>query len=184
MFDIQNLPKELIVGNGIELLLDTKMHRGINGLKNIVWYEYKIVNHKEKGLVYNNICLSPFKITEEIRSLAAKNIIEKNISSQDTPLPNIDYRSGNIHPSREFIERLNFEKVLQLVLCNGLGPNTPNENEEDAYIYKNSPLQKGAKVHKACYFPLIEDDQNLYEDWRYKLLQEVWLSIPADMRGI
>ena len=175
-----NLPLEIEV-DGIELSLDTdekknkqKEHHGRGGLSDIKWFEYKIANHKEKGIVYDNIKLMPFKITEEIRSNAEKSIIENGVTNKGVIRPHIDYKSGNIHPSKEDVEIMATQGVYQLVLCKGLGPKTLEENGENFYLYKNLPRHQGIRIHKACYYPLIEDDQSLHDDWRYKLLQEVW----------
>ncbi len=135
MIDIKSLPSELFVGDGIKLELDSKLHYGRDNLRDIEWYEYKIVNHEEKKIIYDNICLSFFRITEEIRLEASKNIIEKRVSYAETIRPHIDYNSGNVHPSKEFIKIHNTNEILQLVLCKGLGPNTKNQQEDNVYIY-------------------------------------------------
>lgn len=184
MFNILDLPEKLVVGDGIELLRDTKKHIGKYELSDIVWYEYRITNHKEKGIVYDNIGLTFFKITEEVRLSAEKSIIENNVTKAGVIRPHIDYGTGNIHPSKEYVEEMaKQEKVFQLVLCKGLGPNTPMENGENIYLYKNRPRQKGARIHKACYYPLIEDDPTLYNDWRYRLLQEMWDKLFHDQKA-
>ena len=174
---LKELPKEICV-SGIKLVLDKHEHKGIGNLKDISWYEYKIVNSDALNINYDNIAVSSFAITKEIRKLAAKNIIEERVSYKETIRPHIDYKTGNVHPSEEYIKKNNDEKVRQLVLCRGLGPKTPEINKDkNIYFYQNNPGQSACRIHKACYYPLIEEDESLKENWRYKLLAEIWSNI-------
>ncbi|SHN00448.1 hypothetical protein SAMN02746066_04329 [Anaerosporobacter mobilis DSM 15930] len=173
---LNKLPSKLILENGINLVLDEKIHYGKENLSDISWYQYKIVNNKELGIVYDNICLSLFRITELVRIEASKEIIKKRVSKKETVRPHIDYMTGNIHPSKEYIANQNkLGKIQQLVLCNGLGPHIPEKQlDDDYYVYKNCARQSGSKVHKACYYPLIDNNLNLQDNWRYQLLEEIW----------
>ena len=94
MIDIQKYPGEFSIRD-IKLILDTRKHCGKGSLSDIFWYEYKILNHRKKDLIYDNICLSPYRITERIRAAAEKNIIEKDITDTNTIRPNIDYRTAD-----------------------------------------------------------------------------------------
>lgn len=181
---LNNLPSQIKLDIGkckIHLELDKKSHRGKNNLSDIFWYVYKIKNNNELEIAYDNICLSLFKITESIRIEASKNIIANEVSKSKTKRPHIDYKSGNIHPSKEYVENQNDGKIKQLVLCNGLGPCTNEQVNTDFYIYKNSPRQSGSKVHKACYFPPIDNNTNLQDNWRYKLLKKIWENIKMEI---
>jgi hypothetical protein len=182
LFD--KLPEE-ICANGIKLRLDTSTHKGICNLTDIKWYEYKIVNSDTLDIKYDNVAVMSFAITKDIRKLAEKNIIERNVSSKETPRPHIDYETGNVHPSKEYVKENGYEVVRQLVLGRRLGPKTPdikNYNDCEMYFYKNTPRQKGCLIHKACYYPLIEADKSLESDWRYKLLSEIWKAIPDELK--
>ena len=68
----ESLPSKLTIGNGIELETNKRRHTGQNNLNDIIWYEYKIVNYKEKNLEYDNICISFCKVTELERQNAYK----------------------------------------------------------------------------------------------------------------
>ena len=173
--NIADLPKEITLNTGVHLTLDIKKHQGIDNLSDIQWFVYDIVNREEFDMDYDNICLSLYRITEIVRSEAAKKIVQLGVSEFQTQRPHIDYITGNIHPSKAFVESENDGSIKQLVLCNGLGPHTPKVREDEkVYVYRNSPRQSGAKVHKACYYPLIDYEQGLEDNWRYKLLEEVW----------
>ncbi|AVK51274.1 hypothetical protein AXY43_26480 [Clostridium sp. MF28] len=173
---LKKLPREISLEKGINLVLDEKKHNGKDNLSDISWYQYKIVNNEELGIVYDNICLSLFRITESVRIEASKEIINNGVSKKETLRPHIDYKSGNIHPNKEYIANQNeLGEIQQLVLCNGLGPHNPEKQlDDDFYIYKNSERQSGTKVHKACYYPLIGKKLNLQNNWRYQLLKEIW----------
>lgn len=183
---LNKLPKQFTLKNGAQLVLDEKPHQGTGNLSDIVWYQYKIINCGKLGIGYDNVCLSPTRITESVRVEASKNIFKDGVSKKETVRPHIDRSSGNIHPSKEYVSEQNNGEIHQLVLCNGLGPHTPvKQVDDDYYVYKNTPRQAGAKVHKACYYPLIDDGLNLKNDWRYQLLEEVWdkinnLSLPSE----
>ena len=172
----ESFPSKLTIGNGIELETNKRRHTGQNNLNDIIWYEYKIVNYKEKNLEYDNICISFCKVTELERQNASKHVFETKVSLPETIRPHIDANSGNIHPSKEFIKKHTSRQISQLVLCNGLGPSVKLSksldlsNNNDFYIYT-----KKKAVQKACYFPLIDEhDSNLVNNWRYKLLEELW----------
>lgn len=179
MIDIAHFPRELFIA-GIELSLDTRKHSGIGDLADIFWYKYRIVNQERPPVAYDCVCMSPFRITKEIREAAKVNIVEHGVSRPGTCRPNIDYRSGNIHPDKEYVKGK--DRVAQLVLCRGLGPNTPKDVGTDMYLYKNRPRQLGARIHKACYFPLIEDDPQIQSDWRFIFLSKVWEQIPEGIK--
>lgn len=179
--DLNKFPSEIGTKNGIHLVLNKKMHCGRNNLSDIIWYQYKIMNSKELGIVYDNVCLCLCRITESVRIEASRNIIEKGVSKDETVRPHIDYLSGNIHPSKEYIANQCNGKIQQLVLCKGLGPHVSQKESEqneqlaiDFYRYKNRPRQLGTNVHKACYYPLVDSNLNLQNNWRYKLLEEIW----------
>lgn len=178
----EKLPKEICV-EGITFVLDDASHKGIGNLRDIKWYEYKIVNADALNVKYDNVTVCTFAITRDIRKLAEKNIIERNVSAEETPRPHIDYKTGNIHPCKKYVQDNDGEIVRQLVLCRGLGPKTPEIEEVDAYVYKNKPRQRVCRIHKACYFPLIEADDSLKENWRYKLLSEIWKRIPDELKN-
>ena len=178
---IRKLPIKIEIER-ISLELDKKIHRGRNNLSDIIWYKYKIVN-KEKDIFYDSVCLCFFKITEEVRIEAAKRIISKGVSKEETERPHIDYKTGNIHPNKKYVEEQNNGKIKQLVLCNGLGPGALKKQINDNfYVYKNTPRQFGIKIHKACYYPLIDDNQNLKNDWRYKFLENIWKNIDDGLK--
>lgn len=177
MEHINNLPNEITLKNEISLVLnDNKPHHGRRNLSDISWYQYNIIIPKGLEIEYDNVCLSSFRITETVRIEASKNIIKNGVSNKDTVRPHIHSVSGNIHPSKEYVAKQKNDKIQQLVLCNGLGPNTPKEQlDTDFYVYN------GARVHMACYFPLIDNKLNLQDNWRYKLLEEVWEKINSPM---
>lgn len=152
-----------------------KIHTGIGELSDIEWYEYKITNSEEIGLPYDNIALSLFAVDDATRKKAAETIVKEKITSKDTKRPNIDYNTGNIHLDITWLNDNPNKTIKQLVLCKGPGPKTTNEgNDHNFYCYKNTKREKGCYVHKACYYPLIEEDNALHNDWRYKLLESLW----------
>lgn len=179
--------------------LDSKTHRGTVGrgyrstIDNIWWYKYKIVSSDTD---YESINLMFFKVNEEIRNQASKvvftstykclkdeNGVTKKYCMSKYPYAHIDGKSGNIHPGTKKVDELSktYDKIRQLVLCRGSendpGPNTPNiEVSDEVYVYS-----KKTKVHKACYFPLIEDDEKLKENPRYKFLKEVASELPEEI---
>lgn len=174
---LENLPRKIELKSGICLeMTKYRIHRGRNELSDIFWYQYKIVNNEEHGIMYDNICLSLFKITEEVRNKAEGKIIQERVSQAERP--NIDYKTGNIHPCKYYVKCQNNGKIQQLVLCKKRGPRTPEKQVDDNfYVYPSDSGRSGAKIHKACYYPMIEDDPNLHNDCRYRLLKEVWNEI-------
>lgn len=133
---MKKLPKEIILKNGINLVLDEKKHNGKNNLSDISWYQYKIVNNKELGIAYDNICLSLFRITESVRIEASKEIINDGVSKKETVRPHIDYKSGNIHPSKEYIENQNdFIKYSNWYYVMDLVHITPKNNWMMIFMY-------------------------------------------------
>lgn len=184
MFDIKEFKakyKVLTIGEklfegGIKLELSNNMTHGVNELTDITWYKYKIKNPFEvNGVEYHYIHMMFFSINENIRKEAEKYIIEKNVSKAKRP--HIDSNSGNIHPTKEYVVNATQQNLIsQLVLCikRDKGSNGPSP-EKSEYKYDNV---------KACYYPLIENNENeLKNDDRYKLLKELWDKIPEDMKS-
>lgn len=95
------------------------------------------------------------------------------------PLPHIDLKSGNIHPSQEYVEQYDEKTISQLVLCKGLGPKiststgvgADNFASEDNLYPNNS---KKLYVYKASYYPLIREEERIKGDIRYLFLSLVW----------
>lgn len=153
----------------IELDLSTSFRIGGDQLDNIQWRKYKFKNIY-KG--YSSINLMYFYINKESKDDAYKRILLKDVTKDG--LPHLDGKTGNIHPGRNYVKENsgNYDKIKQLVLCaNGnnsdLGPllSSDIKNKEDSYSLIFN-------IHQSCYFPLIQDDENLKNNWRYKLLKE------------
>jgi hypothetical protein len=183
---LENEIRVTVAGKGEFILRKCeRLKFGKNNLSDIKWYEYKIVNNDILDLKYDSVAVMSFAITEEIRESAAENIITNKVSDEKTPRPHIDYKTGNVHPSKEYVKENGYEVVRQLVLGRRLGPKTPdikNYNDCEVYFYKNTPRQRTCLIHKACYYPLIEKDKSLEDDWRYKLLSAIWKAIPDELK--
>jgi len=146
----------------IELEKRHRLSSGRNNLNDIKWYVYEIDKSGHSHLGYDCIILSFSLITLDTLLEAQKRIIKKDISTNERP--NIDGNTGNIHPNK-ITENNN--KIKQLILCNGSGPLAPHFIETGEYYCYNA-------VHKACYYPLICDEEALHENYRYKFLKKVW----------
>lgn len=178
----KQLISNIVLDCGITLELDTdckgnpKLHRGKRALKDLCWYEYKIISNDD-SIQYDNIALSPYLIDEDILELARENISKNKVTDPNASRPNIDYKTGNIHPEKINISSDNIE-IKQFVLCKGLGPITAiEEGSDDYYLYKTTNRQKGKRVHKACYYPMISEDKSLENNWRQQLLSELYAKL-------
>ena len=160
------LPKEIVLDNGMKFEKTYRRSTGKGELKDITWHKYVITNHEDFDMEYDAVILSFFKITEEERKNASKSIINGGVST--AARPHIDGKTGNIHPTKEYVEEQGKEIIKQLVLCRGQGPNTPQAEISNDY-YVNC-----VRVHKACYYPLIKEEPALTEDYRYMLLEMLW----------
>ena len=151
----------------IKLTRSNRLSTGRNDLSFIQWYTYKIDNKDELGLDYDCIAVSFARITQDILNQARERIIQIGVSTAQTP--NIDANTGNIHPSPKEVSKAPDRKVQQLVLCNGSSPLTSNFLETDEYYFYTC-------VHKACYYPLIDDKDNerFKNDERTIILKAVW----------
>lgn len=182
LFQADKMPTHIKLSDGTELEFDPKMHRGIKALADIRWYEYRITKAGKNAIGYDNVALSFFRITESIRKEAAARIIENGVSREDAVRPHVHNKSGNIHPSKADVKKADDGVIKQLVLCNGLGPNTADAEEKDCYVYRNTDRQKGARVPKTCYYPLINEDAGIVADGRSKLLEELWGILEGALR--
>ncbi len=181
------LPTEFALNNEKKLVKTTKSKsnhtRGRNNLKDLEWVVYKFTDgnadSSENG--YTHILFMPYCIIENIRTNASKNLVCKQVSTAERP--HIDAKTGNVHPEK--LNPENYTKIEQLILVrvygeNHGGPNLKCDdyNEKDYYTYKAEDKNKTAYVHKACYYPLIDENdenvKNLKNNWRYKLLEEIW----------
>lgn len=160
--ELNELSIELNGDKSVELKLGNRLISGRNNLSYIKWYNYSIINHKELNLDYDCISLSFLRITRDELKKAAENIMLSGVSTADTP--NIDAFTGNIHASGESLKT---EKIQQLVLCSSKGPLLPRFFESDEYYYYTA-------VHKACYYPLIDDNNYFENDIRHILLKRLW----------
>lgn len=156
------------------------IHNGTGSLNYIKWYEYK---WKTKIGVdeldcYDNIALSFFRITPKCKKDAEKNFIYNGVSKKDCPEPHIHTESGNIHPGKKYVEQYG-DKIYQIVLCNGLGPKINVTNKENN-LYQSEELY----VHKASYYPLIEDEEELHDDIRYLFLKKVWEKLMDELKKL
>lgn len=174
-----NVDKEIILtrkGNQ-----KNPIHHGSGSLNYIKWYEYQlpsdIGNYIEEINCYDNIALSFFRITPECKKNAEKNLINEGVSKINCHLPHVHTKYGNIHPGIEYVEQYG-DKIYQLVLCKGLGPklnikNIYNEtNPKKDNLYQT--ISQGLYVHKASYYPLIYDEEEIKEDVRYLFLSVIW----------
>ena len=145
----------------INLVKVGNIHIGKNNLNHIKWFEYKLELPQElKGPIavlenYDNIALNYFKITPKCKQDAEKKCLRQGVSTSETP--NIDMRTGNIHPTKEYIRNFKEDKIRQMVLCNGDGPKLNSSLKDiETNLYSNI-IDEGIYVNKASYFPIIED---------------------------
>lgn len=179
--DLPDKLENISVDGKISNITLSKVNRlicGINNLDSIKWFRY-ICSDEIDG--YAAVNLMFFKIDKKMFDEARTRIALENVSL--TVTPHIDGNTGNIHPSHSDILKSGYSKIRQLVLCankkSDPGPNTPNiEVTDDVYEYSLK-----TKVHKACYFPLIEDDEKLKDNWRYKFLKQICLNLPEEILG-
>lgn len=167
------------------------IHKGRGELDYIKWCEYRLPSdigkYIEELRPYDNIALSFFRITPEYKESAEKNLIETGVTKSNCPVPHIHLTSGNIHPSREYVQgyvkQYDEDTISQLVLCNGLGPKIStshgvcaDELDQKYNLYPNLYPNHSKKlyVHKASYYPLISEEKGLKEDIRYVFLSLVW----------
>lgn len=84
---------------------------------------------------------------------------------------------GNIHPDLKYVKQYG-DKISQIVLCKKLGPkinikNINNEtNPKEDNLYQN--ISNELYVHKASYYPLIYDEEEIKKDIRYLFLSVIW----------
>lgn len=95
-------------------------------------------------IIYDNVCLRLFRITKQAWENASSNIIENRISKVETARPNIDYKTGNIHPSKKIIANQNNGKIQQLVLCKGLGSHISQPKLDPDYYSSDTKRSKCA----------------------------------------
>lgn len=189
---MKEIPKELKirltkdefkVDKEITLTRKSYIHQGQGELKHIKWCEYQLPSdigeYIEELRPYDNIALSFFRITPECKESAETNLIKTGVTEPNCPLPHIDLKSGNIHPSQEYVKQYDEDTISQLVLCNGLGPKISTRNgvgadnfdsEDNLYPNNSNVLY----VHKASYYPLISEEKGLKKDMRYVFLSLVW----------
>lgn len=189
---MKEIPKELNivltkdkfeVNKEITLTRKSYIHQGQGELKHIKWCEYQLPSdigeYIEELRSYDNIALSFFRITPECKESAETNLIKTGVTEPNCPLPHIDLKSGNIHPSQEYVEQYDEKTISQLVLCKGLGPKiststgvgADNFASEDNLYPNNS---KKLYVYKASYYPLIREEERIKGDIRYLFLSLVW----------
>ena len=150
---------------------------GKGNLEDIEWFTYDIVGDIGLFDKYNKVAFMKLRITADmLKSFILANKYVTKISQ--IPRVNVDAKTGNIHPPKK--DDIKFDKVRQLVLFNGSGPLTPQFiKNNDYYIY--------SAVHKACYYPLINEDdkknkKRLMNDNRYKFLEAVWKALPPEIK--
>lgn len=157
---------------------------GKGSLNYIKWYEYKWETKigVDELDCYDNIALSFFRITKDCKEKAEKNIKYKDLSSLDRNLPHVDGNTGNIHPGTDYAE---YPKN-QIVLCDGPGPNIYNKNFNNNLYPANENLyhSKELYVHKASYYPLIENEEKLHYDIRYLFLKKVWEKLMDELKKL
>lgn len=193
---MKEIPKELNivltkdkfeVNKEITLTRKSYIHQGQGELKHIKWCEYQLPSdigeYIEELRSYDNIALSFFRITPECKESAETNLIKTGVTEPNCPLPHIDLKSGNIHPSQEYVEQYDEKTISQLVLCKGLGPKIStshgvcaDELDQKYNLYPNLYPNNSKKfyVHKASYYPLISEEEELKKDKRYLFLSFVW----------
>lgn len=166
-------------------------HSGINNLTYIKWYKYSWLPKigVDELDCYDNIALSFFRITKECKENAEKKLIDTGVSKD--PEAHIHTESGNIHPGMDYPTQFckkksypqlitgNGDKIYQIVLCNGLGPKINVTNKENN-LYKSEELF----VHKASYYPLIKDEEELHDDIRYLFLKKVWEKLMDELKKL
>ncbi|MBR6337017.1 MAG: hypothetical protein IKR76_04725, partial [Ruminococcus sp.] len=153
-------------GINITLTKSGEWHRGANKLSDIQWFLYEM---KIQGLIphineYDRIGFMFTPITKE--NFTDSMLVMINVSKENAVYRNIDLNTGNVHPSKEDVEVAGYDEIKQLVLFNGNGPLTMQLVENDEYYIYSA-------VHKACYYPLIEDNDDLKNNIRYKFLRTV-----------
>lgn len=165
-----------------------KKHSGRANLNYIKWYEYQlpsdIDNYIEEINCYDNIAISFFTITPECKENAEQNIIKNGVSKIDCSVPHVDGNTGNIHPGTDYAEDPK-NKNYQIVLCDGPGPNIYNKNFNNNLYPANENLyhSKELYVHKASYYPLIYDEEELHDDIRYLFLKEIWEKLNNELKN-
>lgn len=159
------------------------IHKGRGELDYIQWCEYRLPSDFGKYIEelshYDTIALSFVRITSECKEKAETNLINSGVTAADCPVPHIDMKSGNIHPSREYVKQYDENVISQLVLCNGLGPKISRKNgagtahfDSKDNLYPNN--SEKLYVHKASYYPLIREEERLKGDIQYLFLSLVW----------
>ena len=182
--DILKLEKEYTVeyDNKIIVLKKSKGKNPLNGyggLKDIKWYKFdiewctnKIEEKIDLGGDYDKVAFMFSKVSADI----LKRLIPMKEGISKFPWENADANTGNIHPPKE-----DYKKIRQLVLFKGSGPLTLQFMETDEYYIYSA-------VHKACYYPLINENDNeenmkkLKDDNRYKFLEAVWKALPPEIK--
>ena len=176
VLDIKEKIKSKTIFDNLEL--DDKRHGGDGCTENIIWNRLNIkdIDIKEKGYGYIN--LMHFYIDNKNQKEASLNPMLSG--TQSNPNVHIDFKSGNIHPGYDYVKKNSNKKIRQIVLCQNSnsdpGPRLDNDNdefkEETHYVYKRP--RSIMHVHKACYYPLIDDDETLKQNWRYKYLKTIY----------
>lgn len=171
----------------IELELEGKRRQGRNDINNHIWYVYKITSDSKRLDPYNKINLTTYRITkaritkgskilgEKVSQNAVDNVLDVGVSTAERP--HVDFNTGNIHLNDNGISDSKNNNEWQLVLCKDGGPKAkkPEEDERQYYEYtcSNKNHKESCFVHKACYYPLIDDEKSLRENWRYEFLAKV-----------
>lgn len=174
--DILKLEKKYTVEYDNKIIVLKKignLRPGKNELKDIKWYVYSIPGNLELfDNKYDKVAFMFSKVNADI----LKRLIPMKEGISKFPWENADANTGNIHPPKE-----DYKKIRQLVLFKGSGPLTLQFMETDEYYIYSA-------VHKACYYPLINEDDNeenmkkLKDDNRYKFLEAVWKALPPEIK--
>ncbi|MGN0679430.1 MAG: hypothetical protein ACI4JS_07200 [Oscillospiraceae bacterium] len=165
---------------------------GRKGLSDLRWVPYSIDWTEARNIPeselwikeYNEVVFEPHQINEEIRKAAEPNVFFGGVNEYGVARPNIDGKTGNIHPALQTYGDLDFNSVeiAQLVLVIKDGPKC-NKLPEDVphYDYYENPEKKTGKclVPKACYYPLIDenDEETVKDDFGYQFLKKIWEEI-------
>lgn len=170
-------------------------------IANIKWFKLKITdeellnNHSYVNLLFFKIEESEikeaiknnaiFKKNEKVNGLSKHKIINGiDYKMSSYKYAHIDGDSGNIHPGESIVGSFKLDKIRQIVLCSKIngdaGPKcTCNDyNDKESYIFDDF------HIHKACFYPLInnEDEDVLKNDKRYLYLKNIWDTIPSEFK--
>lgn len=191
MTKFKDLSETILVNDDMKLVLEksgkTKHRRGIRGLSDIWWFQYRIEMQSKLLGEMDRILIMPFLIDKEIQEEAMKEVINGGVAEEGVKRPHVDFKTGNIHPI--ITDNLDYDnsEIKQILLVRGsynpkTGQNDKHcfpmvvENLIDEPCYEYTWEKKKIYVSKACYYPLIDnnDSKLLSECNKQKILKEIW----------